>query len=282
MPPLSDKERARRYRYAHQLERAAHKLMRLVQAPPEGMSANSIEHSDTLVTVMDCLVGLMGADGNEWVKGEDRDGMLFFHKKDENDFPLIKSPLEKVITCVDESLEGMDWAGMPDDTLVGLHPDYVSYLTYKERAKSNRSALKISKMKFCREVLTAQMTNPRSGWVGSRMPDAEHEGSIFVFSWEHLLNNLDSEGLEVDIFPSEVGLSESGRKSAGYRDALEKIKLGIENHFTFYIVWQKATNESDEVLIGKSINGEFLTRFEPILTDTNVWRARLIDHIKIK
>jgi len=282
MPPLSDKERSRRYRYASQLERAADKLMRLLQEPPEGMHVDSIENSDTLATVMDCLVYLMGADGNEWVEGEDRDGMLFYHKKAENNFSSIKSPLSKLITFDDESFEGADLRCMPDDTLINLHPDYVSFLNYKKSIKPNRSALKIPKIKFCREVLTAQMTNPRSGWVGTREPDAEHEGSIFVFSWEHLLNNLDSEELEIDIFPSEVGLSESGSKSAGYRDALEKIKLGIENHFTFYIVWQKATNESEEVLIGESINGEFLTRFEPILTDANVWRARLIEHIKIE
>jgi hypothetical protein len=135
MPPLSDKERSRRYRYASQLERTANKLMRILQMSPEGMCIDSIENSDTLATVMDCLVYLMGADGNEWVEGEDRDGILFSHKKAENTFSSIKSLLSKLITFDDEGFEGMDLRCMPDDTLINLHPDYVSFLNYKKSIK---------------------------------------------------------------------------------------------------------------------------------------------------
>ena len=261
MVPLSDKERAHRYRYATQLERTADKLLRLVLNPPEGMSPNSPEHMTTHAVVMDCLVALMGADGNEWYEDQDRRGMLFYYERSEDDPP--------------------SWSELPDDALLQLNPDLVEYIDWKEKNKPSRTALKLSKIKFCREILTAEMANPRWSWVGIRKTDEQNEGSIFIFSWSHLLNNLDPENPVIDLFSNEVLLTNSGRKSPGHRDALEKLHFGIENKYTFYIVWQNAVDESAEVLKGTSINGEFLTIFEPNLNEDNIWQAKLSGHCEI-
>ena len=258
MPPLSDAERAKHYRYATQLMNAVGKLGRLMDEMPEKYRKNPhllpVELEFDLLIIMNRLYqsefDFMEIDGEQYVAWKTRPILA------ENDIDQLESDVE--IESFQKYIGNVRASSVPA----------------QEPKATN--ALKMTRNAFCEQVLGAKLANARWGWVGIKEKQDEADGALYLFGWE---SKLDGDTLV--LFHKEVGVDNNGRRRPGHRDALEKIGRAVAGELTPYVVWQTAVDPEVSPKTIESINGDYITECELFINDDGFWAARLLRNLTL-
>jgi hypothetical protein len=257
---LSDKERASTYRYAGQVQRAAEKVLELIEHPPAKYQESfrlMPDRGDVAERLFDAASRLWNSD---WHINE-IDGVL-----------TVSIPL------LDAELPADDFGNVASDVHeeMDLYEKFVAMGSMPPKSYG----LKMTRNAFCEQVLEAKLTNSRWGWVGVKESGTHEPGALYIFGWEHN-KERDGEG-SVGFFHSEVSVDpNTGRRRPGHRDALEKIARVQNDELEAFVVWQNAVDPSATPKTIDSINGEFVTRCELYIDDNGYWTGRLLDNVAL-
>ena len=254
---LSDAERAANYRYAGRVEKTIEKLWELLENPPEkyrenfGLMPNRGEAADLLFS---CAARIYNTD---WRCTETEKGEL---------------AIEIVLPDALPDGETEESFRRSTDAEWDAWARYKQLSSTQPRPHRGR-ALKMTRNAFCEQILGANLTNPRWGWVGVKEGMDGEKGALYLFGWEH---NKDRDGQgTVRFFHQEVGVDANGRRRPGHRDALEKIGRVICGELKPYIVWQKAEDPEVTPKTIESINAEYVSEVELYVDSEGFWTGRI-------
>ena len=248
---MTSKERVKRFRYAKSLENSLAKLQRLVStAPPDFEFPVELE-----LGLIDLLGNAVGVEP-EFVQTANHVGFQFMLDKTQE---------------IDEITE---------ETILSLSDDVKSYGEWKGKEVSKKATARIhqkmSRNKFCEQVLGASLTNPRWGWVGVKEPSETAKGELYLFGWHH---NKGRDGKNtVGLFSEDVSIDSNGRRRPGHRDALEKIQRVQAGELEPFIVWQTAIDPEASPKSIESLNGEFVTACHLYVDKKGYWTAQLLEN----
>ena len=256
MPPLTASERVARHRYLGRVEKAIEKLVALTDNMPSNFDIRSIDR-DLLDALIDGFA-LMTGSSPEFTIKEDQIGIQF------------------LVPVRDGFLKNLEY---PQDEKFALRAYYQWVEEGIERQIVDKNMKRMTRNAFCKEVLGAEMANPRWAWVGVKERKGNKPGSLFIFAWEHDLNQI--ENGYFGLFPAEVSVDKNNRKRPGHRDALSKIERVQSGELIPYIVWQTAADPKAAIKKIEGINGLYITECELFEDKDSYWNAKLGNEIRL-
>jgi hypothetical protein len=255
---MSDAERAANYRWAQRMEKALGKVQTLIAATPKKYKDNpGLSPVETEWELWNCLEELLETD-------------IEFQKEGEAEYVRFKIPNF-----------GRNFGRYTRGQLSAI-ADYDTYIEAKHFNLAQRASpaqVKTSRNEFCKNVLGAELTNLRWGWVGIKEVKKGNTGELFIFAWEHNKGS-DGEGT-VRLFHKDASVDANGRKRPGHRDALQKIERAVQGEFIPFVVWQVAQEINETPKKIEFINSSFVSRVELYVDEEGFWTGKICEDIPI-
>jgi len=259
MPTLSEKERAARFKYKGRVEKAVEKLTSLLEHPPEGYETKNLNRQ-LIEDLVECFQ-MMTASEIKFGASADTVGVEF------------------LIPVRDRFLKSVGPQDSAEKFGEKAFYDWIDEET--DRRDDEKRMRKVTRNAFCKNVLGAQMANPRWAWVGVKEGMNGEPGALYIFGWAHKVNRNGNGTLE--LFHQHVSSDGKGRKRPGHRDALEKLDRVQSGELLPFIVWQRAEDEENTTGSNavKSINGLYVTACDLFVDDKGFWNARLENDVRL-